>query len=70
MSAASSTAWDTLRAAVEDGREAARSKDQERMLAADRLFYRGLWEASENRLFANDVLVQRFHETTPIRRTR
>lgn len=42
--------WQSMRYDVAEGRSAARARDQVRMLAADRLFHRGLWEASDNAL--------------------
>ena len=53
--------WQAMRCGVIEGRAAARARDQVRMLAADRLFHRGLWEASDNTLLLNslDQLAQR-----------
>lgn len=53
--------WKDLRAAVREGRIAAKSKDQDRMFAADRLFHRTLWDTSKNDLlrFTLEVLAKR-----------
>ena len=47
--------WQDLRHGVAEGRIAARARDQVRMLAADRMFHRGLWEASDNTLLLNSL---------------
>ena len=53
--------WKDLRAAVREGRIAAKSNDQNKMFAADRLFHRTLWDASKNNLLRStlDVLAKR-----------
>ncbi len=38
--------WQSMRRSVAEGRIAAQARDQDCMLAADRLFHRELWEAS------------------------
>ncbi len=47
--------WQAMRHGVAEGRSAARARDQNRMLAADRLFHRGLWEASDNTLLLTSL---------------
>lgn len=47
--------WQSMRYGVAEGRLAARARDQVRMLAADRLFHRGLWEASGNSLLLTSL---------------
>ena len=47
--------WQTMRHGVAEGRPAARARDQGRMLTADRLFHRGLWEASGNALLLTSL---------------
>ena len=53
--------WKDLRAALREGRAAAKSKDQDKMVAADRLFHRTLWDASKNSLLRSslDLLAKR-----------
>ena len=48
--------WQSMRYGVTEGRSAARARDQVRMLAADRLFHRGLWEASDNTLLLTSLI--------------
>lgn len=47
--------WQSMRQGITKGRSAVRTKDQVRMLAADRLFHRGLWEASDNVLLLDSL---------------
>lgn len=47
--------WQSMRRSVAEGRIAARARDQDRMLAADRLFHRELWEASANTLLISSL---------------
>ena len=47
--------WQAMREGVTKGRSAARARDKVRMLTADRLFHRGLWEASDNTLLLNSL---------------
>lgn len=49
--------WKDMRAAVREGRIAAKSNDPDKMFAADRLFHRALWDTSKNNLLRSTLQV-------------